>query len=183
MVKGTEEQKRYPACPVVVKLPGMAVHHPGDEAPPMRQGLEVQGSPARSVVPQVAASSFWITEHGEVARYGCPSPRRRSPAHEAGARGARQSGKKCGAPGCCQFFLDHRARYGFSCHKTCHELHLSWHCCLSGCPYGGTVPLAETPGGSEIPRLLEDFQITGSSWERRGLPCGRRGRASTCLDR
>ncbi|XP_070334213.1 uncharacterized protein [Odocoileus virginianus] len=124
-----------------------------------------------------------LSSGGEVARYGCPSPRRRSPAHEAGARGARQSGKKCGAPGCCQFFLDHRARYGFSCHKTCHELHLSWHCCLSGCPYGGTVPLAETPGGSEIPRLLEDFQITGSSWERRGLPCGRRGRASTCLDR
>ncbi|CAI9157521.1 unnamed protein product [Rangifer tarandus platyrhynchus] len=88
----------------------MAVHHPGYEAPPMRQGLEVQGSPARSVVPQVAASSFWITEHGEVARYGCPSAKRRSPTHEAGARRARQSGKTCGAPGCCQFFLDHRAR-------------------------------------------------------------------------
>ncbi|CAM9710576.1 unnamed protein product [Rangifer tarandus platyrhynchus] len=129
----------------------MAVHHPGYEAPPMRQGLEVQGSPARSVVPQVAASSFWITKHGEVARYGCPSPRIRSPAHEAGARGARQSGKKCGAPGCCQFFLDHRARYVFSCPKTCREFQVSWRCCLSGSPCGGTIPLVDKPGGSEFP--------------------------------
>ncbi|CAM9710859.1 unnamed protein product [Rangifer tarandus platyrhynchus] len=42
----------------------MAVHQPRDEAPLMRQVLDVQGSPARRVVPQVAASSFWITEPG-----------------------------------------------------------------------------------------------------------------------
>ena len=94
---------------------------------------------------------------GEVARYGGPSPRRRSPAQEAGPRGARESGKKRGGPGCCQFHLDDRARYGFSCPKTCPEWQVSWHCCLSGCVCAGTVPLAE------FPWLLEDSQVTGSS--------------------
>ncbi|CAM9710717.1 unnamed protein product [Rangifer tarandus platyrhynchus] len=127
MVKGTEEQKRHPACPVVV-------------------GVEVDpgiGELARGPEKNGCA--------GEVARYGCPSPRIRSPAHEAGARGARQSGKKCGAPGCCQFFLDHRARYVFSCPKTCREFQVSWRCCLSGSPCGGTIPLVDKPGGSEFP--------------------------------
>ena len=114
---------------------------------------------------------------GEVVRYGCPSPRRRSPAEEAGTRGARESGKKRGGPACCRFFLDHGARYGFSCPAACHEWQVSWHCCLSGCVYGGTVPLAE------FPRLLEGSQVTGSSWEQRFLPCGGGERASTCSDR
>lgn len=47
---------------------------------------------------QVAATALWITEHGEVARHDCPSPRRRSPANEAVNRGAGESDEKCGGP-------------------------------------------------------------------------------------
>ena len=85
-------------------------------------------------------------------------------------------------PGCCHCSLDNRARYAFPCPKMYHGFRLSWDC-LSGCTYGGTVPLAEKPGGSEFPWLLEDSQVTGSSWERPYLPCRGGQRASTCLDR
>ncbi|XDB62055.1 hypothetical protein AB1E18_015408 [Capra hircus] len=56
------------------------------------------GSPSSVKFPSVAATAFWITEHGEVARHDCPSPRRRSHTCEAVNRGAGESDEKCGGP-------------------------------------------------------------------------------------
>ena len=81
----------------------------------------------------------------------------------------RSPARSVAGTGCCYCFLDHPARYGFSCPKTCREFQVSWDC-LSGCSYRGTVPLAEKPEGSEFPWLLEDSRVTGSSWEQPFLP-------------
>ena len=79
-------------------------------------------------------------------------------------------------------FCNQRAWYTVPCPKTCHGFQVFWDC-LSGCKYGGTIPLAERAGSSEFPQLLEDTQVTGSSWEWRCLPCGGGQQASTCSDR
>lgn len=123
------------------------------------------------------ACAFCPLLTGEVARYDCPSPRRRSPAHKVVTRGARE----CDRPRLLPVLLDHRAWYAFPNPKMC-RFRLSWDC-MSSCKYGGTVPLAEKPGGSEFPLVLGE---TSGHWLLLGSvlpgPCRGGQQASTCSD-
>lgn len=124
------------------EVPGMTVHHLGDEAPPIRWWLEVQGSRWEVWQAQVAANSFWIIEHGT------PSPTQRRV-------------MDFGFPGTAWVVFSGTV-VGYDCPSPRKRGHVWWHCQVwlpvtqdtKPCPWGGDSRCRESTKKCGGPRLL-----------------------------